>query len=397
MTSWRARSGVPGCSERAWKAGSTVKITALETVEVAASRRGNWVFVLVHTDAGLTGLGEASQSGNDPLVRAVLGQLAEKLVGCDPTQVEVLWERMTGSTSIFSGDVGRVGATAVSAVDQALWDLAGKAHGVPVWQLLGGPHREQVRLYANLNRGTHDRSPEGFARAAAAAVEAGFQAVKCTPFDEVHHSRLDRYGVDRAAAQGVERIAATRRAIGPDIELLVDCHCRFDLPLAMKVAQQVKSLNLYWFEEPVPRHQLAAMQQLCQLSGQTIAAGESFFGRREFWPSIAQGGVHVIMPDVKHAGGITECRRIAALAQVEQIPVAPHSPAGPVSTLAGVHLAASIANFLILEFAFGEVDWRAQLIRPAERVDGGHMALPQGPGLGIEFDEAVLAAHRVSS
>ncbi|NKB65698.1 MAG: mandelate racemase [Candidatus Latescibacteria bacterium] len=374
-----------------------MKITALETVEIAASPRGNWIFVLLHTDAGLSGLGEASQSGNDRLVQVVLGQLGEKLVGRDPTQVEVLWEQMTRAASIFSGDVGRVGATAVSAVDQALWDLSGKAYGVPVWQLLGGPHRQQVRLYANLNRGTQDRSPEGFARAAVAAVEAGFQAVKCTPFDEVHHSRFDRHGIDQAAALGVERIAATRQAIGADIELLVDCHCRFDLPLAMKVARQVEPLNLYWFEEPVPRHQLAAMQQLCQLSGQTIAGGESFFGRREFWPSIAEGGLHVIMPDVKHAGGITECRRIAALAEVEGVPVAPHSPAGPVSTLAGVHLAASIANFLVLEFAFGEVDWRAQLVRPAEVVDGGLMALPQGPGLGIELDEAMVAAHRVDS
>jgi len=373
-----------------------VKITGLRLIEVAASRRGNWLFVLVDTDAGLTGLGEASQSGNDRLVRTALEQLGEQLVGKDPTEPEALWEGMARSRGVFSGSAGRVGATAMSAVDQALWDLAGKALKVPVWRLLGGRRRQRVRLYANLNRGTQDRSPDGFARAAAAAVEAGFRAVKCTPFDEINYQRFDRDGVEADVDRGVERLAATRASVGPETELLVDCHCRFDLSLALRIADKVRDLNLYWFEEPVPRDQVDALERITATSGLTIAGGEALFGRRGFWDYIARRAVHIIMPDVKHAGGITECRRIAALAETAQIPVAPHSPAGPVSTMAGVHLAATIQNFLVLEYAFGEVSWRGELIRPAERVVDGFVEVPDEPGLGIELDEAVAAAHAVS-
>lgn len=372
-----------------------MKITHVELHSVAASRRGNWLFVQIHTDAGVSGLGEASQSGNDGLVAAALEQSGLGLVGADPTQVEVLWEKMARGGAIFSGDMGRVGATARSAIDQALWDLAGKALEVPVWRLLGGKRRERVRVYANLNRGTRDRSPQGFADAARRAVDAGFSGVKSTPFDEVHWRRMDRSGVERAAEQGIARLEATRQAIGDEIELLVDCHQRFDLALAFKVAEKVKPLNLYWFEEPVPREQVDALRQLRLHSGQTIAGGEALVGREGFWPYISQGAVDVLMPDVKHAGGITECRRIAALAEVAQMPIAPHSPAGPVSTMAGVHLAATVANFTVLEFAFGEVAWRGELVRPAEAIIDSHIRVPDAPGLGLELDEAVLVAHRV--
>ena len=372
-----------------------MKITALELVEVAASPRGNWLFVRLHTDAGLSGLGEASQSGNDVLVKAALEQLGQRLEGEDPTQVEVLWDKMVSAAVVFSADAGRVGATAMSAVDQALWDIAGKALGVPVWRLLGGKHRDRVRLYANLNRGTIDRSPRGFAVAAQRAVKAGFAAVKSTPFDEVQYRHQDCDGMGRNIGRGVERLKETRAAIGADIELLVDCHCRFDLPMALRVADNVRPLDLYWFEEPVPREQVEALAQICRQSGHTVAGGESFFGRAAFWDYIDRGAVHVIMPDVKHAGGLTECKRIAALAEMRQIPVSPHSPAGPVSTMAGVHLAAAIPNFLALEYAFGEVDWRGQLVQGAEQIEGGFMQVPDAPGLGVELDEDVLRTYRL--
>ena len=371
-----------------------MKVTDLKIHQVDASPKGNWIFVEVETDAGIKGIGEASQSGNDRLVIAILEQMAERLRGVDPTQVEVVWEQMARSGNIFSGGSGRVGATAVSAVDQALWDIAGKALDVPVWRLLGGKRREKVRVYANLNRGTRDRTPQGFADAAMRAVDAGFTSVKSTPFDEVNWRNSDHSGVESDADKGVERLAKTRERIGDGVELLVDCHCRFDRALAFKVAEKVKPLNLFWFEEPVPRNHVDILCEIASLSGQTVAGGEAFFGREGFWEYVTRGAVHVIMPDVKHAGGITECRRIAALAEMKQIPVAPHSPAGPVSAMAGVHLAASIPNFLTLEYAFGEVDWREQLVRPAEKLEAGYIAVPDRPGLGMELDEAVLEAHR---
>ena len=369
-----------------------VKITGVRVLEIEASPRGNWILVEVRTDAGVTGIGEASQSGNDRLVKESLLQLGERLAGADPTQPEVTWEQLARSSDIFAGS-GRVAATAMSAVDQALWDIAGKALEVPVWRLLGGRRRDRVRLYANLNRGTRDRSVEGFARAAGAAVEAGFRAVKCTPFDEIRHDRLDRDGVEEDLDLGVARIAASREAAGPGVDLLVDCHCRFNLALARRAAEKVRGLDLYWFEEPLPREQVSEMRALRETSGLTLAGGESFFGREGFWEYVSQGAVDVVMPDVKHAGGISECRRIAALAETRNIPVAPHSPAGPVSTAAGVHLAASIGNFLILEYAFGEVPWREQLISPPERVEGGFMTVPEGPGLGVELNQEVVQEH----
>ena len=150
---------------------------------------------------------------------AVLDQLGMKLVGADPTQVEVLWERMARGGGVFSGDAGRIGATALSAVDQALWDLAGKALEVPAWQLMGGKRRDRVRVYANLNRGTRDRSPQGFADAASRAVDAGFSAVKSTPFDEVHWRRMDKEGIARDTGIGIERLEKTREVIGDNVEM----------------------------------------------------------------------------------------------------------------------------------------------------------------------------------
>ena len=372
-----------------------MQITGLEIHQINASQRGNWIFVQLHTDIGPSGLGEASQSGNDKLVIAALRQLEETLKGADPTQVEVLWEQMARGGDVFSGDAGRIGATALSAVDQALWDLAGKALEVPCWMLMGGKRRDRVRVYANLNRGTSDRSPQGFAAAAQRAVDAGFSAVKSTPFDEVHWRRMDRPGIARDASIGIERLERIRTTIGDQIELLVDCHQRFDMALAFAVAERVKPLNLYWFEEPVPRDNIDALRQLRLHAGHTIAGGEAQVGREGFWDYIVEGAVDVLMPDVKHAGGITECRRIAALAETAQMPIAPHSPAGPVSTMAGVHLAATVANFTMLEFAFDEVAWRSELIRPAEKIVDGYIKVPDAPGLGIELDAAMLSAHRL--
>ena len=248
----------------------------------------------MHTDAGLSGLGEASQSGNDGLIKAALEQLGQRLQGEDPTQVEVLWEKMASAADVFSGDAGRIGATALSAVDQALWDLAGKALDVPCWMLMGGKRRDRVRVYANLNRGTRDRSPQGFADAARRAVDAGFGAVKSTPFDEVHWRRMDRSGISTDAGRGIERLEQTRAAIGDGIELLVDCHQRFDLALAFAVAERVQPLDLYWFEEPVPRDNIDALRQLRLHAGHTIAGGEAQVGREGFWGYIAEGAVDVL-------------------------------------------------------------------------------------------------------
>jgi galactonate dehydratase len=370
-----------------------MKILKIEIIKLDVTDRGDWILIQVHTDEGVSGLGEASQSGNDYLLMKVLKGLEVQLQGEDPFQIEVLWEKMAYELGVYSGD--RVIATAISAVDQALWDIKGKVLGVPVWQLLGGSHRERVRVYANVNRGLQDRSPEGFAAIAQCAVKAGFKAVKCAPFDEINCHQQDHHSVKSDVDLGLKRISSVRSVIGPDIDLMVDCHSRFDLSLALWVASKVQNHDLFWFEEPVPSHHIDDMYELCCQSGLSIAGGESFFGRMGFLDTITRNSMHIIMPDVKHAGGITECKRIAALADIKQIPVAPHNPAGPISTAAAVHLAVSIPNFLILEYAFDEVDWRENLIQPIERIEDGFISISNEPGLGIKLDKEVVKAHQL--
>ena len=369
-----------------------MRIDRIEIIEIAASPRGNWIFVKVHTDDGICGLGEASQSGDDGLVPSMLRELAETLAGEDPAQVETLWEHAAGTLGL--PDAGRVAATAVGAIDQALWDIAGQVQGEPVWKLLGGTGEQQrIRLYANLNRGTEDRSSSGFADAARRAVEAGFSAVKSTPFDEVVNNRVTTAEIVAAAAPGLDRLRATREAIGPDVDLLVDCHQRFDLDSALEIARRVESLDLFWFEEPVPDGDVNGLCRIAAESGQRIAGGERLCGEERFAEYIDGPAVHILMPDIKFAAGLTPCRRIATAAAAAGIPISPHNPSGPVSTMASAHLAAAIDSFICLEYAFGEVDWRQQLTRPAERIGDSHIELPQSPGLGVKLDEGVLAAH----
>lgn len=363
----------------------TVVGARTETTPVAKVREG-WLFVQVHTDEGLVGLGEASQGGN-ALVRAYLQQVKQDLLGRDPCQVEPL------STQLLARASGKGPATAVSAVEQALWDLWGQSLGRPIWALLGGRHRERVVLYANVNRATFDRSPAGFAESARRAVADGFRAVKCAPFDDVSYQWPDREANLRGIAVGVERVAAIRAAIGPGIRLMVDCHSRFDVPTAIRVARELETLDLAWLEEPVPDWDLDGLERIREHSPMPIAGAESLIGRTGFWETIRRRVLDVIMPDVKHAGGILELRKIAALAETCRLSVAPHNPSGPVSTLASVHLCAAIPNFLALEFPWGETSWRGQLLSPAEVIVDGSIAVPERPGLGFALDPDVVRAH----
>ena len=367
-----------------------MKITRLRTSVVKVTKRGNWVFVRVDTDEGIMGIGEASQSGNDALALAALRQMEDRLIGQDPLRIGTIWRHLARPAGVFSGRGGRAVQTALSAVEQALWDILGKALGAPVHMLLGGRLRDRIRLYANVNRGTWDRSPEGFAESARRAVAEGFTAVKCAPFDEVHRRDLDRADLRRSADAGLERLRAVRGAVGPEVDVLVDCHARFTPSLAQRMAKELEPLDLFWYEEPVPCTQLQALADVTALASMPVASGESLFGREGFWEMISTRAVDVLMPDVKHAGGIQECVRIASLAEVRELPVAPHNPAGPVSTAASVHLCAVLPNFLILEYAWGEVPWRSALIAPAENIVDGYLDVPTAPGLGIELlNEAV--------
>lgn len=368
-----------------------MKITHIEPVVVRVNHRGDWVFVLVHTDAGLTGLGEASHNTSDRMALASIAQYSEALTGEDPTRIQALWHRMAKRHD------GRVAHTVVSAIEQALWDILGQSLGVPIRALLGGAVRERIRLYANINRHVRDRAPAGFARAAEQAVAQGFAAVKLAPFDEVRSADQPRTGPRAGWRAGVERVRAVRAAIGDEVELLVDCHSRFDEAGALAVAEELADCRLYWLEEPLPHTMPDALARVTARAPMATASTESVFGIEAFAPFLTRRVVDFIMPDVKHCGGIMELHRIAGAARATGVLVAPHSPSGPVSTAAGAQVMSTATNFAILEYAWGEADWRADLLDPPERVENGYLHLPEGPGLGHRLNLPVVHAHRAEA
>jgi galactonate dehydratase len=366
-----------------------MKITEIEPIVVHVNRRGDWLFVQVHTDAGITGLGEASHSGNDALCLAVLESFKTQLVGQSPLNINACCRQMARL------DGGRVAHTALSGVEQALWDILGQQLGVPIHTLLGGAVRNRVRLYANINRHVQERTPAGFARAASQAVAQGFTAIKLAPFDELQARDHIRTGPQAAWRSGVERVRAVRQAIGDQVELAVDCHGRMEASEARVVAQALADCNLFWFEEPVHHDQIEDLAALTQHLPMPTASAEVVFGLEGFRPFLTQRVVDVLMPDVKHAGGLLESSRIAEAARLHDLLVAPHNPSGPVASVASGHLCATLRNFHILEYAWGEVDWRADLLDPPEPIVDGHLLVGDAPGLGHRLNPDVVATHRV--
>ncbi|MEX1021399.1 MAG: mandelate racemase/muconate lactonizing enzyme family protein [Litorilinea sp.] len=368
-----------------------MKITAVVPEVVHVNHRGDWIFVVVETDAGITGVGEASHSGNDALLLPVIRHFNDTLAGQDPRSIEAIWTRLARM------DGGRIVHTALSGLEQALWDILGQHLNTPVHTLFGGAMRDRLRLYANINRHVTDRSPAGFAKAARQAADEGFTAVKLAPFDELVQPDHIRTGPKAAWRNGVARVEAVRQAIGDEIELAVDCHGRMDAGEALIVADALAACNLYWYEEPVPDSYLDELAGVTAAVRMPTASAESIFGMEGFRPFFQRHIVDVLMPDVKHDGGLMETKRIAGAARMCQLLVAPHNPAGPLATAATAQVISTVSNFSILEYAWGEVDWRADLLDPPERIEDGYLVLSQEPGLGHRLNAKTVASHRAQA
>jgi galactonate dehydratase len=373
-----------------------MRITGLEVLRLRVNRRGDWVLVRLATDEGLTGLGEASHGGRGPDRDALVVLTLERqcfpiLRGRDPCAV-------IAATAALQGLVeGPAAATAVSACEQALWDLAGKSAGLPVCRMLGGPVRERIPLYANINRAAEERTPTAFAECARSAITAGFHSVKIAPFDGIRQRYLREPEQRELLARGVACVAAVRDAVGPSVDVKVDCHGRFDVPTAVEMARELRALGVTWFEEPVPTDDLEALQRLRPFvldAGMELVGGERLYGVEGFRPYLAAGVWAVIMPDVKHCGGIAAMLHIGAAAYGRSVAVSPHNPSGPVACVASAHAVACLPHARALEYAWGEVPWRADIITPAERIEAGELVLPMLPGLGIALDEARLSECR---
>jgi galactonate dehydratase len=367
------------------------RVTGLELFRLHVNKRGNWIVARLQTDTGLTGIGDASHGGHDGETIIALNRFAALLRGRSIFDVE--WFRQTAAAD--SGTQASASVhVAISALEQCLWDLVGKTLGVPVYDLFGGKIRDTVRLYANINRSTDPRTPEGFAAMARAAVAAGFTAVKLAPFDAMQ-GVTDRKERARLTEAGIACTAAVRNGIGPACDLLIDAHSHFGVEDGIELARRMEPFNLFWLEEVTPANPITGLAEINRQAKMPTAGGEAIYGVKGFYPYIRGGAVDIVMPDIKLCGGMVELRKIAGLAEGAGLPVSPHGPASPIGNIAAAHVMATVPNFNILEFSFGEVPWRADLLIPPERVDKGMLPLSDRPGLGFELNDAVAARYEV--
>jgi galactonate dehydratase len=355
-----------------------VRITRLTTHVVGTPWR-NLTHVQVHTDEGLTGVGEARMLGH---TNALLGYLSEAehnhIAGSDPFDIEDLVRRMK------YGDYGRAGEivmSGIACVEMACWDIVGKALGQPVWRLLGGKVRDRIKAYAN-GWYTVERTPEAFHAAARKVVERGYRALKLDPFGS------GRFELDRAETlRSIALVEAVRDAVGPDVELLIEMHGRFSPATAIRLAALLAPYHPEWIEEPCPPENPKAMAKVAAHTTLPIATGERIHVRIEFRELFELQAVDIIQPDISHIGGIAETRKLAATAETHYVLVAPHNVGGPVLTAANLHLAACTHNFKIQEHFNDFADAAIKKVAPGlpEVVDG-YFALPTAPGLGVELD-----------
>jgi galactonate dehydratase len=377
----------------------TLRIRGFELIPVRATSRTVWLFVRLQTDSGLTGLGEASDAfgfanttrENVETMRAQLTTFVRMLEGRSPLDIVAFRER-----GLPLARMGLVQATAFSALEQAMWDLSGKALGVPVHTLLGGSLRGSLPMYANINRATTTRTPAGFAATARRAVSEGFRAIKAAPWDGFPAAASPAVQIEKAIEDGIAAVVAMREAVGPRVAVMVDCHSFFSVEQAVRIAQRLEPQMLTWYEEPVAPENVVATLEIKKRIRQPMAAGELLFGLSGFAPLVRQHAVDVIMPDVKHCGGLLELTHIAAEAASEQLKVAPHNPSGPVSTAASAQVCVSLANANILELQYGEVDWRGEVLTPRERFVDGQITINDRPGLGIDLNDAAIKARSLA-
>jgi len=370
-------------------------ITGLETFRIKVNRRGDWVIARLQTSAGVSGIGDASQSADDRRMLQFLGQFFDAIKGRSIHDLEYL--RSLGMPEAQRS--GLPAAVAMSALEQCLWDIRGKILDLPVYELLGGRIQPRIRLYANINRSTDPRTPEGFAAMATRAIEAGFDAVKLASFDEMPRDLSDAKVIEDFTVRGIECAQAVRRAIGPKRDLLIDVHSHLDVSRGRGLVERMEPLHLFWIEEVTPAQpveNLAAVRRAASTAKMRTAGGETILGVKGFYPYIEGQAVDVVMPDPKYCGGLLELKKIAAMAEGAGLLASPHGPASPVGTAGAAQVCGTLLNFLILEFSYGEVPWRAELIEPPEQIVDSALPLSTRPGLGITLNERTAKKYAVS-
>ena len=361
-----------------------MKIVAYETFMANAGLR-NYLFIRLTTDTGLTGIGEASLEWQEKTVETLCHEWVKgRVLGCDPFNLEavvggLIRDQYQGGATIM---------TAISGTEIALWDIIGKACGQPVYRLLGGRCHAQLPTYANGWYG-QARTPEDFAAQARAAVARGYQALKFDPFG-VGWKDLS----PEQSGAALDVVAAVRDAVGPRVGLMIEFHGRLSVGAAIHMLDRLAPQAPVWCEEPVAPDSLDLLAEVKRSTHLTLAAGERLYTQADFYRLTALRAADVVQMDVAHCGGILASKKIAAMAAAQDLRIAPHCSVGPVAFAACLHVDASTPNFMIQE-AFGEFDvpWREKLVDGWHPVKNGVLTLSDRPGLGLELNEAEIAAH----
>jgi galactonate dehydratase len=363
-----------------------LKITEIRTAEVRV--HGYQVHVRVYTDQGIVGQGESTDAaqGNVPLIRS----FARLLVGQDPLNVDAAFERIRTS-GVFAGAQSGQYVTALTAVETALWDIAGKALGLPVYQLLGGKVRDRVRIYCD--SGSREMIPgdEKSISRMREIQEMGFTAAKIDIDDATDPSRFDRVNwtannneIDHMLA----KIAFTREHYPKNFDLAVDMHARYDATTGKRVAKEVEPFKLMWLEEPVPAENIDAMRDIRASTSTPICCGENIYMRYGFREILEKRAADIIMPDFQKTGGLLESRKIADMAHAYYVPVAPHAVTSPIGMMATAHVCAAIPNFLVQEWHWIDSPelWR-NWVKEGEIIQKGYITPPDRAGLGVEMND----------
>lgn len=360
-----------------------MKVTDIKPFVVDCFRT-NFVFVKIYTDEGITGIGEGTLEYKEKAFLGALEHIKEYLVGKNPLNVEQHFHNIYRD-AYWRG--GPVLMSALSAAEMALWDILGKSLNVPVYQLLGGKVNDKVRIYVN-GWFAGAKEPEEFAEKAKQAVKRGVTAMKWDPFGK---SYLD---ISNAALDKALRcIAAVREAVGNSVDLLIEGHGRFNIPTGIKIAKELEQFKPMFFEEPTPPDSLEALKAVRDKSPVTISAGERLYTRWDYRRFFDIMPADYIQPDISHAGGIMELKKIAAEAECRYIPFAPHNPSGPVANAATLQLAANTPNFCILEIMYSDVEWRKDITNESLEYKDGYITIPDKCGLGIEINEEECLKH----
>ncbi len=355
-----------------------------------------WTFVRVDTDEGITGWGESTNypGRGSFLTGHAVKAMKEALVGEDPSDIERLWHKMYRRYT-YMGAKG-LPTVAISGVDIALWDIKGKALGRPVWDLLGGRFRDSVRLYAN-GWFVGCKTPEQYAEAARKVVESGHEAMKLDPFLEMKKTAIcyvDGEISHEGEQLGYDIIAAVREAVGPNVEILIDAHGRYNVPVAIRLANRLfEQSRIGWFEEPVNPESYQALRQVRENTNAPICVGERLYTRWEFVPVFEGRLADYIMPDIVWTGGISEIKKIATMAEAYYVPISPHNAMGPLQVVAGAHVMMTVPNFYRLEHSIASIPAYNSFLTKPINFHGGEVSVNDAPGLGVDIDmDAVNAA-----